>query len=70
MEVKKLFETENLPYHMVVEMPDSEYKMFRVIPARKITESDLLPVKFWFPRGNQGKEAAPYIYNMYHLEKI
>lgn len=70
MKVKKLFETEKLPYHMVVEMLGGEYKMFCIIPAREITERDLSPVKFWLPRGNQSKEAAPYIYNMYHLEKI
>lgn len=70
MKVKKLFETEKLPYHMIVEMPDGKYNMFRIIPAREITESDLSPAKFWFPRGNQSKEAASYMYNIYHLEKV
>lgn len=70
MKVKKLYTAMNLPFRMVIETADGEYKSFHIIPVRKLTEKDLSPMKYWKPQGNQSKEAEPYFYGMYNLEKM
>lgn len=70
MKVKKLYTAMNLPFRMVIETVDGEYKSFHIIPARKLTEKELTPMKYWKPKGNQDKEAEPFFYDMYSLEKM
>lgn len=69
LKVKKLYTAMNLPFRMVIETVDGEYKSFHIIPVRKLTEKDLAPMKYWKPQGNQSEEAEPYFYDMYNLEK-
>lgn len=69
MKVKRLFKSESLALHMVVETMAGEYKKFRICPAREIGESDLEALPYWKPIGKNGQEAEPYMYKMYGLEK-
>lgn len=69
MKIKKLFQSNQFPYHMVVETTGGEYKKFYINPARKIRENDLLPVPFWQPFGKNTEEAKPYMYKIYGFEK-
>lgn len=69
LKIRKLFRTDCFPYHLVVETIDGEYKKFYINPARWISEKDLSPLPHWNPIGRNGREAEPYIYKMYGLEK-
>ena len=70
MEIRKLYESGQFPYHMVVEGINGGFSKFYIIPARRITEADLSPLPFYLPKGKNGKEAAPYVYQMYGFTKV
>ncbi len=69
MKIKKLFESPQFPWHMVLETLDGRYMQFFITPFRHITESDLQPVPGYQAKGNNAIEAAGYFYQMYGLEK-
>lgn len=68
MKIRKLFQADCFPYHMVIETIDGEYRKFFINPARKIMENDLSPLPYWNPAGRNGREAEPYMNKMYGLE--
>lgn len=69
MKVKKLYQAERLPRHMVLETPDGKFFMFYMTPFRPIQAADLTPVPHYYPVGHAGLEATPFQYRMYGLEK-
>ena len=69
MIIKKMYQTQKFPYHKVVKTLDDKYMMFKIIPARQITEKDLTPVPYYAEKGKNAEEAPIYFYQMYGLEK-
>lgn len=70
MKVKKLYASLNTPSHFTVEMPDGKFYKFVCTRTFSISEKDLSPLPGFVPRGNNGKEAEPYLYKLYGLEKV
>lgn len=69
MKIRKLFNANRYPYHMVVELIDGSFAKFYICPFRDIQEKDLIPAPFWMPVGNNSEEADPYMYRFYGFEK-
>lgn len=69
MKVKKLFKDSGMPNHCAVQLCDGSYARFLMGPFRKISESDLVKIPYYRALGVKGKEADPYMYKVYGLEK-
>lgn len=70
LRVKRLLIPKCFPNHHVVELPDGSFAAFLDAPFRMITEKDLIPVKYFEPAGENGKEASLFEYNQYNIVKI
>lgn len=70
MKVKQLYEPPLLPRHYIIELEDGSFKMFSMYGGtRKITEKDLIPVRYYKPQKEHAK-VSEYLYELYGLEKI
>lgn len=69
MKIKKLYASGKFVNNYVVKTVDDTFARFRITPFRTITEADLTPVPFYCDEGNNGEEAADYIYKLYGLTK-
>lgn len=70
MKVRKLYLAKCLENDMVVETENGESKKFNIAPFRNLKESDLKPVPYFKPEGENGTEAPSYMYPLYGLEKV
>lgn len=70
MKIKRLFAgTSAYDNTMVLETLEGEFKRFNIKPARKLKESDLIPMPFYQAKGKKAEEAEDYWLKMYGLEK-
>lgn len=70
MKIKRLFAgTSAHDNMMVLEALEGEFKKFNITPARKIKESELIPVPFYQAKGKKAKEAENRWLEIYGLEK-
>lgn len=58
-----------LPEHIVLELPDNTLAMVRVSPFRHLTEQDFGQYKGHHPRKCKGQPLPDYLYRFYGLEK-
>lgn len=70
MKVRKLYLAKCFENDMVVETESGEFKKINIAPFRNLKESDLKPVPYFMPKGENGTEAAAYMYPLYGLEKV
>lgn len=69
MKIKRLFNSNNYPAHMVAETVDGNFVKFLATPFRKIQENDLSPLPYYQAKGKNAEEAPDYVYKSYGLEK-
>ncbi|MCX7950159.1 MAG: DUF1778 domain-containing protein [Treponemataceae bacterium] len=70
LKVRGAWYIDQLPQHMVLELPDGTLTMVRIAPFRQITEQDFMQYKGYHPRKCKGQPLPEYMYRFYGLIKV